>query len=82
MADNPSKPSVENQLIDSLLRERKRDRRWKVIRSFVWAFIVLLYAVLIFMPKPKKWRYRSQQTLRFSGAFKRHYHAQHGVLCP
>lgn len=44
------KESLNNQLMDALLKDRKADRRWKVIRSFVWAFLVLLYAVLIFTP--------------------------------
>lgn len=46
--------STENHIVNALLKERKADRRWKIIRSFVWAFLVLLYAYLIFAPsKPK-----------------------------
>ena len=42
--------SPENRLINALLKDRKSERRWKVIRSFVWAIIVLLWAFLIFKP--------------------------------
>jgi len=46
--------STDHHVIDALLKDRKKDRRWKTIRSFVWALIVLLYAFLIFMPKSAK----------------------------
>ena len=42
--------SPENRLINALLKDRKAERRWKVIRSFLWALIVLLWAFLIFKP--------------------------------
>lgn len=53
MADNDTKHSLEKKLVDGLLNERKADRRWKMIRFFVWVFIILMYAALIFSPKPK-----------------------------
>ena len=40
----------DNVLLDALLADRKSDRRWRNIRSFVWVFLILLYAVLIFSP--------------------------------
>jgi len=42
--------SIDNRLVDALLKDRRADRRWKTIRSFIWAFLMLLYAFLIFMP--------------------------------
>ena len=45
---NNEKPTIENALVNELLKERKRDRIWRIIRTFVWVFVVLLYAVLIF----------------------------------
>ena len=53
MADNDNKASLERTLVDALLKDRKLNRRWKIIRSFVWALIVLLYAMLIFSPSHK-----------------------------
>lgn len=44
--------STENTLAKALLKDRKADRRWKVIRSFVWAAIVLVYAYFLFAPAP------------------------------
>jgi protease IV len=42
--------TAEDNMVNALLKDRRRDRRWKIIRSFMWAFIVLLYALLIFRP--------------------------------
>jgi len=53
MADNDNRASLEKTLVDTLIKERRSDRRWKVIRSFVWACIILLYAFLIFSPSSK-----------------------------
>jgi len=52
MTDN-NNTSLEKTLVDTLIKERRSDRRWKIIRSFVWAGVVLLYAFLIFSPKSK-----------------------------
>src|SRR3990167_10566314 len=44
--------SLNDILAQSLLKERKSDRRWRNIRFFGWMFILLLYAILIFAPTP------------------------------
>lgn len=44
----PDDQSINNLLVDALLKDRKSERRWKVIRSFLWAFIFLLYAYFLF----------------------------------
>jgi len=46
MTDNQN----DNVLANALLADRKSDRRWRNVRTFVWAFLVLLYAILIFSP--------------------------------
>jgi len=54
--------SINKQLIDALMKDRRSERRWKVIRSFLWAFIFLIYAYFIYSvsfakkeePLPKK----------------------------
>jgi len=50
MADNDTQPSLEKTLVDGLLKERKSENRWRIIRFFVWVFVALLYATLIFGP--------------------------------
>jgi len=45
--------AIESHILDALLKDRRIDRRWKIIRSFTWAFIILLYALLIFSPSKK-----------------------------
>lgn len=40
----------EKLIIESLLKDRRADRRWKIIRSFVWAAIVIAWTLFIFMP--------------------------------
>lgn len=39
---------IEHHLTQTLLREKRRDRLWRNIRSFLWIFIALLYAYFIF----------------------------------
>jgi len=39
---------LEQDLAKDFLKERRSDRLWRNIRSFIWAIIVLLYAILIF----------------------------------
>lgn len=46
--------SPENHLANALLKDHKADRRWKTIRSLVWAALVLLVILLIFFPKGSK----------------------------
>lgn len=41
---------IQQELVKSLLKEKRKSRRWRTIRSFIWALIVLLYAGLIFGP--------------------------------
>ncbi len=43
--------SPQNALITALLKDRKIDRRWKIIRFFTWACILLFWTLLLFFPK-------------------------------
>ena len=45
-------PTANSEIIHSLLKDHKADRRWRNIRFFGWMFILLLYAALIFAPSP------------------------------
>lgn len=41
---------LEQELINSLLKDKKSDRRWRNLRFAGWMFILILYAILIFAP--------------------------------
>ena len=41
---------LENTIVESLLADRRSERRWRNIRFSVFMFILLLFAILIFMP--------------------------------
>ncbi len=41
---------LTKELTHALMHDRKISRRWKNIRFFIWIFILLLYAILIFGP--------------------------------
>ena len=41
---------MEQQLVDALLKDRRVERRWKIIRSVLWVAIVLFYAFIILSP--------------------------------
>jgi protease-4 len=41
---------AQNILTRDLIKEKRSDRRWRNIRSFLWAAIIIAYAVLIFGP--------------------------------
>ncbi|MCB1827107.1 MAG: S49 family peptidase [Coxiellaceae bacterium] len=40
--------STDNLLVNALLKEKKSDRVWRNVRFFVWVFLALIYALLIF----------------------------------
>ena len=50
MTDHTNQP-IEKALVNAFLKDRKTDRRWKNIRSFIWVFVLIVYAILIFGPK-------------------------------
>ena len=41
-------PTLEKQLVKSLLMDRKRDRRWRNIRFFIMISLIIFYASLLF----------------------------------
>jgi len=43
--------SSQNALITALLKDRKVDRRWRIIRFFTWVCILLFWTLLFFFPK-------------------------------
>ncbi len=45
------KDSLQSELINTLIGERRADRRWRIIRLFVWVFFILLFLFLMFMPQ-------------------------------
>lgn len=47
MSDNTE---FNNALIETLIAERRSDRRWRIFRTFLWAFLVLLFFFLIYSP--------------------------------
>lgn len=51
--NNADQASLEKTLINRLFKERRADRRWKIIRFSIWVLILLLFAALIFSPKQK-----------------------------
>ena len=44
--------NINDALAQTLLADKKRERRWKNIRFFIGASLIVLYAILIFSPKP------------------------------
>ncbi len=44
----------QKEIIHALLHDRKVDRRWRNLRFFIWVFIILMFAILIFTPRGKK----------------------------
>jgi protease-4 len=45
---------ISQEVIDAILADKKKTRRWKNIRTFSWIFVFLLALLLIFTPsKPK-----------------------------
>lgn len=42
--------SVDKEIAQSFIQERRRERRWRNIRFFGWIILLLLYAILIFGP--------------------------------
>lgn len=42
--------SLEKEMVRAILNDRKQDRRWRNARAGLIAFILILYAVLIFSP--------------------------------
>ena len=51
MSETQSTP-LEKELVNTLLHDRKITRRWKNIRFFIFIFVLILYALLIFAPRP------------------------------
>lgn len=45
------KPSVQDALVEVLVTERQRDRRWRQIKTGIWACLILLFIVLLFAGK-------------------------------
>lgn len=41
---------LQKSLIETLVAERRSDRRWRIVRTFLWLFIVLLFFFLIYTP--------------------------------
>ena len=41
---------ADQDLINALLDDRRRDRRWRNVRFFTWIFLVLLSIILVFAP--------------------------------
>jgi protease-4 len=48
MSDDNSE--FHKTLVETLISERRSDRRWRIIRTFLWAFLVLLFFFLIYSP--------------------------------
>lgn len=44
-----NEPTLEKQLVDSLLLDRRRERKWRNIRFFIILVLVALYSALIFI---------------------------------
>lgn len=44
---------IEDTITKSLLADRRSDRRWRFIRTLIWAFVLLLYAYFLFIPGSK-----------------------------
>lgn len=42
---------LEKSLIETLVAERRSDRRWRIVRTFLWLFIVLLFFFLVYAPQ-------------------------------
>ncbi|PHQ78468.1 MAG: peptidase U7 [Coxiella sp. (in: Bacteria)] len=48
MSDNTENSLLSKELISALLNERRKDRRWSIIRMFVWILFILLVYFFIF----------------------------------
>src|SRR3990167_7263258 len=46
----PEQSTLENKLIQSLLREQKSTRRWKNARFFTWVILLLLFIFALMAP--------------------------------
>lgn len=57
---NDTNNSLNNDVVNALVADRKRDRLWKNIRFFVWIFIILLFIIALFAPTSK--RFNSSST--------------------
>lgn len=44
-----TQPTLEQQLVDSLLIERRRERKWRNIRFFIILAFVILYSMILFI---------------------------------
>lgn len=42
--------ALEKEMVRAILSDRKYDRRWRNVRVFLIAFLLILYAILIFTP--------------------------------
>lgn len=50
---------INNSLLQMLLKDHRKDRRWRNVRFFGWMFILLLFAFLVFAPS-------SVQTVKYN----------------
>lgn len=52
MNDNTEKSnSLNNEIINLLVKDRKSDRRWRNLRFFTWIFLFLMFAILVYVPR-------------------------------
>ena len=42
---------LEKSLVETLIAERRSDRRWRIVRTFLWLFVVLLFFFLVYSPR-------------------------------
>lgn len=49
-----SDDAFQSALVESLIGERRNDRRWRIIRTFIWVFLVLLFFFLVYTPGKQK----------------------------
>lgn len=45
-----SDSEMQKTVVEALIAERRSDRRWKIVRTFLWVFLVLLFFFLIYSP--------------------------------
>ncbi|MCH9644209.1 MAG: S49 family peptidase [Gammaproteobacteria bacterium] len=48
-----SEEKINEHIVNSLLKDRRSDRIWRLVRTLIWAFILIIYAILIFSPSSK-----------------------------